>query len=332
MKVLFCVKRLCRSPLALVSICLLCVAALTLTSRARPALPVLSHYPNSLCAGNNTQVALVIRTWPENSAIRDAIRDTIAHSAVRSALPSWTFLFYTGFVRNSTRMDAVRREMKTHGDLLVSPFEAADNNSVEIVLDVMRWVEQRCGKTRPLRLFVHINDSVFADPVALEGYSHQMTDTAKRPSFYCKPVKGVDVSRDPNGVNFVPRDLFRGPVFPPYCEGDAFFINGSHLGPLYAASLYALHYTLLPQYVTGHMAVIADMGHVDVAKRMHVAANPDVGRTGRKPREAQLFVTGMWSSMWKDVWLYSLYNQTRETQLEKKLVEGIVERLKAASN
>ncbi|KAL3242968.1 hypothetical protein MRX96_047647 [Rhipicephalus microplus] len=171
MKVLFCVKRFCRSPLALVSICLLCVVGLTLTSRARHAEPVFSHYPSSLCAGNNTQVVMVIRTWPGHGAVRDAIRDTVAHSAVRSALPSWTFLFYTGFVKNSTRMNSVFREIKAHGDLLISPFEAVANNSVEIVLDVMRWVEQQCGKRRQLRLFVHVNDSVFADPVALEGYS-----------------------------------------------------------------------------------------------------------------------------------------------------------------
>ncbi|KAH6930854.1 hypothetical protein HPB50_020058 [Hyalomma asiaticum] len=160
-----------------------------------------------------------------------------------------------------------------------------------------------------------------------------MNNTVTRPSFYCKPVKGVDVGRDPNGVNFVPRDLFRGPVFPTYCEGDAFFINGSQLGPLYAASLYALHYTLLPQYVTGHMAVIADMGHVDIAKRMDRAGDAG-GRkkyASRKAREARMFVTGMTLSMWKDIWLYSLYNQTRATQVEKRLSEVIVERLQASS-
>lgn len=335
MTLLYCVRRSSRSPLALLAICLLCLAGLAIISRKPPVAPPFSHYPSSLCAGNSTQVVLAIRTLPRHDAIRHVIRNSIAHSAVRSALPSWAFLFYMGFVRNSTRMDAVRGEINTHGDLLVSPIEAAANNSVEIVLDMMRWVEERCGKGRPLRLFVHVNDTVFVDPIALEGYLNQMNNsTVARPSFYCKTVKGVNVGRDPKGINFVPRDLFRGPVFPPYCEGEAFFINGSQLGPLYAASLYALHYTLLPQYVTGHMAVIADMGHVDIAQRIASAGNPESGGkyTGRKVGKANLFITNMWLNMWKDIWLYSLYNQTRQMQLEKKLTEIIVERLQAASN
>ncbi|XP_050036082.2 acetylgalactosaminyl-O-glycosyl-glycoprotein beta-1,3-N-acetylglucosaminyltransferase-like [Dermacentor andersoni] len=331
MKFLFSARRFSRSPLALLVICLLCVAGIAIMSRNPPVAPPFSHYPSSLCAGNSTQVVLAIRTLPRHDAIRHVIRNSIAHGAVRLALPSWAFLFYMGFVRNSTRMDAVRGEIQTHGDLLVSPFESAVNNSVEIVLDMMRWVEDRCGKGRPLRLFVHVNDTVFVDPIALEGYLHQMNSTAPRPSFYCKPVKGVNVGRDPKGVNFVPRDLFRGPVFPPYCEGETFFINGSQLGPLYAASLYALHYTLLPQYVTGHMAVIADMGHVSIAERI-ASAGSGGKYTGRKVGKANLFITNMWLSMWKDTWLYSLYNQTRQTHFEKKLTEIIVEQLHAASN
>ncbi|KAK8766715.1 hypothetical protein V5799_006504 [Amblyomma americanum] len=227
-----------------------------------------------------------------------------------------------------SRLDTLRREISKHGDLLVAPYLSTANNSVEITLDMMRWVEGRCGKGRPLRLFVHVNDTVFADPVTLEHYSSGMNKNG-RPSFYCKVVKGVDVGRDPQGVNFVPHDLFRGPVFPPYCEGDAFFMNGTHLGQLYAASLYALHYALVPQYVTGHMAVIADIRHENIDKQMDVARSLGGSTKSRENASLRpkLFLTGIEKNMWKDVWLYSLYNQTRDSQLEKDLIDDILGRL-----
>ncbi|KAH9367734.1 hypothetical protein HPB48_000114 [Haemaphysalis longicornis] len=222
-------------------------------------------------------------------------------------------------------MNGVHHEISSHGDVLLAPFESRPNNSVDILLDVMHWVVQRCAKPRPLRLFVHTNDTVFVDVITLENYSLNKTD---RPSFYCKPVRGVEVGRDPERANYVPRHLFRGPVFPPYCEGDAFFINGSHLASLHRASLYALHYGLVPQYVTGHMAVLADMGHVDVS-RMMVDVGGVVGDRAARPN---LFMSGVPVKTWTDVWLRSLYNQTRHAPLERNLTGMILAGLKAAQN
>ncbi|KAH9367771.1 hypothetical protein HPB48_010090 [Haemaphysalis longicornis] len=98
---------------------------------------------------------------------------------------------------------------------------------------------------------------------------------------------GVHVDRSPEGANFVPRDRFRGPVFPPYCEGDAFIMHGSKLAWLYAASLYTDHYALFPHYVTGHMAAIAEMGHVNISRLVGVADHVSNHGHGRSRAESR---------------------------------------------
>ncbi|XP_077484738.1 beta-1,3-galactosyltransferase 9-like [Amblyomma americanum] len=329
MRMLVAAIRFSRSPRALLALCVLSISGLVLICRkGQPWASIFSHYPPWLCTRNTTQVVFAIRSWPKNAARRHAIRHTMAHAAVRAAMPSWSFLFYMGYVNDLGMMDSVVSEISSYGDVLISALNSEPNNSVDIALDMMRWVEERCGKGRPLRLFIHANDTVFADPVALEDYSLHLNKTGQ-PSLYCKVAKGVSVGRDPRGVNFVPRNLFRGPVFPPYCEGDAFFIKGTHLGLLYSASLYTLHYALLPQYVTGHMAAIVDIRHVNISTRMGVAGRmgSDTESQRKISAQAKLFITGVVSSAWKDVWLYSLHNQTRHTGLEKSLTEMILKNL-----
>ncbi|XP_077564567.1 acetylgalactosaminyl-O-glycosyl-glycoprotein beta-1,3-N-acetylglucosaminyltransferase-like [Haemaphysalis longicornis] len=229
-----------------------------------------SHYPRSLCADNGTHVVLAIRTAPDHVEHRQAIRNTLMHVAMRSALPAWEFLFYTGSAPDPVKRHILIEEASNGDDQLVSSFEAKDNNAVEIALDAMRWVVERCAKAQRLRLFVHTNDSLFPDLLSLEEYSHLMTEK-ETSSIHCKVLEGVHVDRNPEGANFVPRDLFRGPVFPPYCEGDAFIVHGSKLAWLYAASLYTDHYALFPHYVTGHMAAIAEMDHVNISRLVGVA-------------------------------------------------------------
>ncbi|XP_077528087.1 acetylgalactosaminyl-O-glycosyl-glycoprotein beta-1,3-N-acetylglucosaminyltransferase-like [Haemaphysalis longicornis] len=265
---------------------------------------VRQHFPKQLCrhasGKKDTEVVVAVKTSPDNYATREAIRNSMASLAVRAVLP-WQVVFYTGFSEDAETSRALRREA-LKGDLIISRYEHLELNTVKLFLDAIKWVHERCEPE--LRYFIHTNDSTLVDLVAVhELISNQ---TGEDRYFHCAPVKGVRVDRNVSSPTYLSLTQFADDVFPIFCEGDAFIINATFLKPLVLASEAIPQYPFLGAYVTGHLPVIARVGHKNLSPKILILdGKPEKVNCARTERI--IFLSNITRiNQWKPLWLKSL--------------------------
>ncbi|XP_064479773.1 beta-1,3-galactosyltransferase 9-like [Ornithodoros turicata] len=299
--------RLVTFPVALGVSLVLCCVALTLHRLRQGALR--SHYPETFCR-DHVQVVVAVQSAPDNFRQRMAIRKTLGNSAVTRILP-WRVLFYTTPPRKEL-IQVMRSELAKE-DLLVT--QGKDN--VTSFLDMAHWVSERCGTW--LRYLVHINDTTFADLVALHEYTLRLPSDDS--DFHCQVEAMVRVERDPSHPDYIPETVFRDNIFPNHCHGSAFIVPGRFLEPLVYASRSIPPYQAFGPYLTGHLPVLARLGHTDVRSRMNNTVNGVW--TERK------FFTGGFNDtdMWKRHWLKTLVcfkdNENTTSTLTQSIVRSI---------
>ncbi|KAK8756514.1 hypothetical protein V5799_000785 [Amblyomma americanum] len=217
---------------------------------------------------------------------------------------------------------ALRREV-LKGDVIIAPYEAIVQNSVKIFIDAIRWVHEQCAPH--LRYFIHTNDTTLVDLLAAHEYIAALNETNER-YFHCVPVQLVLVNRDTNSSSFVPEYLFRDDYWPTYCEGDAYIIHAKHLRSLVRGSEAIKQYPRLTQYVTGHLPVVARVGHKNITRK--VRAEGVQQPADEVAPERPIFVSRLKSSSkWKPQWLKTLicYVGANETN---EMTEKIVDKIK----
>ncbi|KAL1427325.1 hypothetical protein MTO96_017613 [Rhipicephalus appendiculatus] len=196
---------------------------------------------------------------------------SMGHAAIRSALP-WKVVFYTGYTVDIVKSRALRREV-LKGDLIIAPYEASSENTIKIFIETIRWISQQCEPG--MHHLVHTNDTTMVDFLAAYEYMNGLEDASDR-HFHCAVVQLLPVERSLNSSNYVPEELFRDSMWPTHCEGDAFIVHARHLKALVLSSEAIPQYPLLGPYVTGHLPVLARLGHRNIANR-NVASDVNSG-------------------------------------------------------
>ncbi|CAN8002318.1 unnamed protein product, partial [Ixodes hexagonus] len=256
-----------------------------------PDTPLLHHYPSRLCT-EPTRVLIVVKTYPSNHLLRQAIRETIGHKAVTSAF-LWRVLFYTGNTEDKVASSFLRKEIWKE-DVFIAPYSAEPSNVVSVFIKMARWIHEKCMPQ--LEYLVHTNDTTFPDLLALHEYIDKL-DKADR-YFHCNDKHLVPVGRHPRDSLYIPQVLFRGDLLPGYCEPDAFVLKAQHLKALVLASEVIPQYPLFGPYVTGHLTVLARLGHTSISGMIDVASN------NPNWSSQALFITGLESpSLWKEYWM-----------------------------
>ncbi|XP_040068717.1 N-acetyllactosaminide beta-1,3-N-acetylglucosaminyltransferase 3-like [Ixodes scapularis] len=268
-----------------------------------PVAPLLHHYPNQLCC-EPTRVLIVVKTYPSHKPLRQAIRETVASKSVTSALP-WRVLFYMGHTEDKKMSTFLRKETRK-GDVLIAPYSAESSNIIPIFIEAARWIVENCSPR--LEYVVHINDTTFPDLLGLHEYIGKLDETDRY--FHCDDQHFVPVRRRPGDRFYVPETLYRDAFLPAHCEPDTFLVKSGYLKALVLASEVIPQYPLFGPYVTGHLTVLARLGHIDISKRMElVSVHPDWD-------SCALFVSGLVNaSLWKQYWFNRLLEHRHVTNV-----------------
>lgn len=326
MSLMLLMSRQGRSPTTLVLVSFVSMVVLGLLLHHFTTTLLKQHFPTQLCQRRAsdrfgaTDVIVAVRTSPSKKRLREAIRKSMYHPSVRAVLP-WQVVFYMGYSVDLVKSRALRREV-LKGDVIIAPHEAVVENIVKIFIDTIRWVHEQC--TPQLKYFIHTNDTTLVDLLAAHEYIAALNETNER-YFHCKPVQLVMVNRDRNSSTYVPETLFRDEYWPTYCEGDAYIIHAKHLKPLVLGSEAIKQYPQLTQYVTGHLPVLARVGHKNITDK--VGAQDEELRKGEVVRVRPIFVSKLnTSSQWRPQWLKTLICYTSADKT-KEMADGIVNKL-----
>ncbi|KAL3197226.1 hypothetical protein MRX96_014835 [Rhipicephalus microplus] len=322
MSLMVMVSRQSRSPMTLIVFSFLSMVLLGLVLHHFTGTLLRQHFPTQLCrrrnaAGVATSVVVAVRTKPNNDTLRQAIRDSMAHSAVHSALP-WEVVFYTGYTVDIVKSRALRREV-LKGDMIIAPYEASSENTIKVFIETLRWISQQCEPG--LHHLVHTNDTTMVDVLTAYEYMNGLEDASDR-HFHCSMVQLLPVERSPNSSNYVPEELFRDSMWPTHCEGDAFIVHAKHLKALVLSSEAIPQYPLLGPYVTGHLPVLARLGHRNIANRTCTRRN--LASKDDRP----IFIGSVTTkSLWWTRWLETLVCCQHSNKTEE-LAEQILRKLK----
>ncbi|CAN8002316.1 unnamed protein product, partial [Ixodes hexagonus] len=303
------------SPKAMFGVTFLSIWATMLRFHLFPDTPLLHHYPSRLCT-EPTRVLIVVKTYPSNHRLRQAIRETIGHKAVTSAF-LWRVLFYMGNTEDKNTSQFLRKEIWKE-DVFIAPYSAESSNVVMVFIETARWIHEKC--TPQLEYLVHINDTTFPDLLALHEYIDKLDETDR--NFHCNDKHLVPVGKHPTDSLYIPQTHFKDDLIPGYCESDAFVLKAQHLKVLVLASEAIPQYPLFGPYVTGHLTVLARLGHTSISGMIDVASNnPDWSSQA-------LFVTGLKKpSLWKEYWIKRWLKHSHVTNVTSLLASKVLSSL-----
>ncbi|XP_077527863.1 uncharacterized protein LOC144139372 [Haemaphysalis longicornis] len=223
--------------------------------------------------------------------------------------------------RRRSRM--VRREALRGGDIIITPYEDHERNTVKCFLDAVRWVHERCEPK--LLYFIHTNDSTMVDLAAAYDALRNMSEGNRY--FHCSSVSNVSVDRDENSPTYVSKTQFSKPYFSTFCEGDAFIVPAEFLKPLVQASEAIAQYPLLGPYVTGDLAGQAKVGHRSISTKISALSGEPPG-LNCTTTERPIFITNVTViAQWKPLWIKTLVCYRNQTPLEASISHEILQKI-----
>lgn len=191
---------------------------------------------------DNVLLLLFVKSSPENSERRQAIRDTWGNESFAwSELgASVRVLFALGVHRNLWQRAAVQRalqqEDRVHGDLIQQDFRDTFHNLTTKLILQFQWAHEYC---RQAHFLMSADDDIFIHMPNLVKYLQQLQ---RRPSG-AKDVwvghvhRGAPPVRRKDNKYHVPVDLYPWPSYPDYTAGAGYVVSGDVAAKIYGATL-----------------------------------------------------------------------------------------------
>lgn len=212
-----------------------------------PNYPYLINHPDK-CGDrhrrsrDNVLLLLFVKSSPENSERRQAIRDTWGNESFAwSELgASVRVLFALGVHRNVWQRAAVQRalwqEDQVYGDLIQQDFLDTFHNLTTKLILQFQWAHEYCHQAHFL---MSADDDIFIHMPNLVKYLQQLQG---RPSG-AKDVwvghvhRGAPPVRRKDNKYHVPVDLYPWPSYPDYTAGAGYVVSGDVAAMIYGATL-----------------------------------------------------------------------------------------------
>ncbi|KAH7932816.1 hypothetical protein HPB49_003254 [Dermacentor silvarum] len=128
----------------------------------------------------------------------------------------------------------------------------------------MRWVTEHCPNVSTI---VKIDDDVGVHPFQLRRYLDE-TLPQKNSCIHCNVLEGNPVLRDPQDRYCIPEDEVAQDTYPLMCSGCCIIMTIDTMRKLLRASEIAKAYAIDDAYVSGHLALIANVGHVTISSKV----------------------------------------------------------------
>lgn len=211
-----------------------------------PNYPYLINHPDKCGFTKRSQdkvlLLLFVKSSPENSERRQAIRDTWGNESF-----AWTelgasvrMLFALGVHRNGWQRAAVQRalrqEDRVYGDLIQQDFQDTFHNLTTKLILQFQWAHKYC---RQAHFLMSADDDIFIHMPNLVKYLQQLQG---RPSG-AKDVwvghvhRGAPPVRRKDNKYHVPVDLYPWPSYPDYTAGAGYVVSGDVAAKIYEATL-----------------------------------------------------------------------------------------------
>ncbi|XP_015260430.1 PREDICTED: N-acetyllactosaminide beta-1,3-N-acetylglucosaminyltransferase 3-like [Cyprinodon variegatus] len=192
--------------------------------------PMLLDIPDK-CGGahgsSDVFLLLVIKSPAVNYDRREVLRKTWAEERLSNG--KWIRrVFISGTMSTGHEKKRLNKllqlEKRKYNDILQWDFKDTFSNLTLKQMLFLEWMERNCPHTQFL---FNGDDDVFASTdnmvVYLQGFKR---NSGKKHLFAGHVMYNLDPIRDPQSRYFVPEELFRPSVYPPYCSGGGFLLSG----------------------------------------------------------------------------------------------------------
>ncbi|KAH7956444.1 hypothetical protein HPB52_009729 [Rhipicephalus sanguineus] len=204
-----------------------------------------------------------VHAGPSHWENRINLRATLFEEAARAAF-NWTGVFFIGQHVDPLVNLWTKLEAKFTGDVVIFPHPDNFSTIINKFVRGMRWVTQYCPKVRNI---VKIDHDVGVQPFELRRYLDEKLPL-ENGSISCLVWKYARVSRDARDKHCIPVDDLPMDFYPHYCCGRAMIMTTDTMKKLYRASKFVNGYQMDDTYVSGHLAMLANVGHVDIGSNM----------------------------------------------------------------
>ncbi|XP_075728651.1 acetylgalactosaminyl-O-glycosyl-glycoprotein beta-1,3-N-acetylglucosaminyltransferase-like [Rhipicephalus microplus] len=211
-----------------------------------------------------------VHTAPSYWENRVHLRATLFEEAARIAF-NWTGVFFVGQHKDSLVNLWTKTEAEVTGDIVVFPYNDTFVTILYKFVSGMRWVTEHCPNVRNI---VKIDDDVTVQPFELRRYLDR-TLPLKVSSIHGFVFVDMDVIRHHGSKYCIPEDELAMDTYPLYCSGRAMIMTMDTMQKLFRASKVVKGYAIDDAYVSGHLALFANIGHVNMSSISWVRPQQD---------------------------------------------------------
>ncbi|XP_064481208.1 beta-1,3-galactosyltransferase 1-like [Ornithodoros turicata] len=206
----------------------------------------------------------LVHTAPSHFHHRNTLRERLG------ATYNNTLVFLTGLTSDYTLTRNISAEAKQHGDVVILPYVDAYRNLTYKFVYGIKWTIENCPGAKHV---VKIDDDIVVNVYRLDAYLND-TFSKRTGDFHCLTWHNMGVIRDPNSPWYLSKELYPKNRFPAYCSGSAMFLPVSKLDALYNASFSVPFIPVDDAYVTGELAKLAKVGHVEINREYTLNGMP----------------------------------------------------------
>ncbi|KAH6940857.1 hypothetical protein HPB50_009084 [Hyalomma asiaticum] len=208
-------------------------------------------------------VLFFVFTVPGNWKRRAHLRATLIEEAA-VGLFNWTAVFFVGAQGNPTVALWTTFEAQVMGDVVILPYNDTFPRLLVKFVGGMRWVLKFCPKVRTI---IKMDDDISVHPFQLRRYLDEELPR-KYSDLHCVVWQGSPVLRGPLHRHCVHEDELILDIYPTYCSGRFIIMTMDIMKKLLVASRIVKAFVTDDAYVTGHLALLANVGHVLINDRI----------------------------------------------------------------
>ncbi|ELU14153.1 hypothetical protein CAPTEDRAFT_75191, partial [Capitella teleta] len=204
---------------------------------------VLSN-PN-LCRVKDLFMLVYVHTGVDHYRRRAVIRQTWGDI---KRFPNMRVMFVMGKTSTIKSMqDALQFESTTYGDILEEDFEDTYHNLTFKGIGALKFISHYCNN---VKYVLKTDDDVFVNMYTLQNHLMQLEGAGYNKNLIlCLVWWNMPVLRE--GKWAVPKEMYPGDLYPPYCSGMAYLFSTDVAPKLYDASFFVKFFWVDDVYISG---------------------------------------------------------------------------------
>ncbi|KAL1423014.1 hypothetical protein MTO96_021406 [Rhipicephalus appendiculatus] len=198
-----------------------------------------------------------VHTAPKHWHYRAHLRATLFEEAAMAHF-NWAVVFFIGEQDDLTVSLWTKLEAEVMGDMVTLQYNDTQLSLLHKFVGGMRWVLEYCPNVSSV---VKMDDDVGAHPFELRRYLHEELPL-KSSHLHCFVWLRNHVYRETDHRFCVHVDDLPQDEYPLFCSGRSVILTMDTMRKLYKASAIVKPYATDDAYVTGQLALLANVGHV----------------------------------------------------------------------